>query len=1140
MRNIDRGFRKQIFSIRKLTLGTVSVAVGIFLCGAAVSNHQVAFANSEQQSHKQIKVSYQYVLEDELTADEKQHIIAELPTNSQEENQVYYMVYRCVSQEKLPHTAEQNMIFYGLSGMVCLASGFIILSDRKRKTKQMMIPLFFVTAASAFLYSHTALYAVQSQQLAKYNQLLTLDSQSVLPKGVDINGYRYIGFINGEATHSVVDSSGKNIYIDEVAPSISHKESELSVISTTKNMTTLDESAPVTTRETSVNEVSKESSKVVPIENSKETTKLINKETTSETTRVTTSQVTETTKVTTTQDMPKEILYHVSYQFTAEKELPQVLKERVLYTSQQVKNETILTTKEIDTSDYNDIVNDGIWHFIGWDKTIATVNKADVVFTGMWQFTPNTYKIQYAFEKDVNSSFDLPQSLRERLNGKTQSKVENGTSVTTDMIDTSDYVDTVHHGLWTFVEWTKTSEVVNKADVTVIGTWTFKENPVPELYAITYRFQSDTQDEVLPESVIALTPSQQTVAKGNAVTLIQPTEQEKRVEGGKWVFKGYAPTSLTHIQSDTEVVGTWHFEKNQYAVQYVFKSATEGKILPVEVNALKPHQVLVPHGQIFSPSAIDDTITTDEGVWTFVGYEPTIPVTVTQNTVFTGTWQFTPKSANRLYVNTNATQGGNGTEESPYNTLQKALTSTKEGDTIVLLSDVNLATSMANQELTIDKSITIDGRGHTIYGRGLSYSFEGEHTLLKDITLSSTPDGSNALYIYANDSHLIFDNVVTRTSATINSDGFTLVVGSHRTTVPATKGANIIFKNSPQPTEHRQSDGYSYTGTVFKEIILGDTYRDKTTPTTLILDRNVRIDSSERHPVGIRLSSEQHQNLGEVNVTLQENDKINYIDATNARDSKLNINYRTTQENLDIKGRIKHIQLNNSVVFFSKNFQGADTLTLDTVRDAVQLASNTQVSVGDIVSSGGVFVLPLTASVNVDNEIKGNLNVLINPVQFDVTEEKIYMTIQKGSLNTVTSHILFNERNGDADIYTLIKEEKVIRLIRQNNHTNTDTSLQKPMISIVDIEKDEDNRSLTVAVDIQGQGIISRKLVIIKESDDSIVKELPMDEHIYDVEVQGLEANTPYKIRLEVIYDLNDGKGTQTIIDTYMEAISLP
>ncbi|MBU0279254.1 YSIRK-type signal peptide-containing protein [Gemella sp. zg-1178] len=502
-----------------------------------------------------------------------------------------------------------------------------------------------------------------------------------------------------------------------------------------------------------------------------------------------------------------------------------------------------------------------------------------------------------------------------------------------------------------------------------------------------------------------------------------------------------------------------------------------------------------------------------------------------------------PEPTEKLYVNTSAESNGDGSKENPYNDLMDAIEAANDGEAVVLLGDVNLSTSMNNSTLTTSKSITIDGQGYTISGRDLSYSFKGDKTVLKNITLSSTQDGSTPQYIYTNHSSVTFDNVTTRPMGTQNQDAFILVVGSDSSDVATEKDVTVIFKNSPAPTEHVQGrDGKSYTGTAFKKIITANMNKNTSRKTKLKLDAHTRIDTSSSNPMGISLSSGNHMNTGEVSITLEGNSDINYIDASNASNSSLILKNRNGNKKLDIKNKINNITLNNSSVTFSNNVKDIDTLEMKNANDSVQVASSTNMNIGNIKSNGGKIKLGLNSSINVKNNISGNLNLSINPQKFEITDEsneRIYLTVGSGNLDEVNASIEFNEKSGDASNYKLKKESNKLKLVRKNqaNIAMKDEALAAPTASFT--EPEEEDGILNVFFDINGEGITSRKLIIKKASDDSTFKNITLGNMDFSYMLSDLTSGEKYKLKLEIEYDLKDGKGSQTLEVEYDKEVSV-
>ena len=188
------GEERQNFSLRKLAVGLVSVAVAcFFLMGTGLQTV------SAQESHT---VNYTYVLESDLTDEEKALLITSLPQVAEETDATYYLVYR--ANQVLPNTGTSSPL-----GTVALVAGLSLLvvvvlkgPDGKRKISRFLL----VTALGSQLLSPTVL-ALTSETLAAYNTQLSVHAGDALPAPVDIPGYTYLGFVENKLAHSVPTTS---------------------------------------------------------------------------------------------------------------------------------------------------------------------------------------------------------------------------------------------------------------------------------------------------------------------------------------------------------------------------------------------------------------------------------------------------------------------------------------------------------------------------------------------------------------------------------------------------------------------------------------------------------------------------------------------------------------------------------------------------------------------------------------------------------------------------------------------------------------------------------------------------------------------------------------------------------------------
>ncbi|WP_247928104.1 ZmpA/ZmpB/ZmpC family metallo-endopeptidase [Streptococcus mitis] len=184
------GEERQNFSLRKLAVGLVSVAVAcFFLMGTGLQTV------SAQESHT---VNYTYVLESDLTDEEKGLLVTSLPQVAEETDATYYLVYR--ANQVLPNTGTSSPL-----GTVALVAGLSLLvvvvlkgPDGKRKISRFLL----VTGLGSQLLSPTVL-ALTSETLAAYNTQLSVQAGDALPAPVDIPGYTYLGYVENKPALSV-------------------------------------------------------------------------------------------------------------------------------------------------------------------------------------------------------------------------------------------------------------------------------------------------------------------------------------------------------------------------------------------------------------------------------------------------------------------------------------------------------------------------------------------------------------------------------------------------------------------------------------------------------------------------------------------------------------------------------------------------------------------------------------------------------------------------------------------------------------------------------------------------------------------------------------------------------------------------
>ena len=97
------GEKRQSFSMRKLSVGLVSVTVAsFFLMSQGIQ--------SVSADHIESPIHYKYMTEGELTDEEKSLLVEALPQLAEESDDTYYLVYR--PQQFLPNTGFNPNCWY--------------------------------------------------------------------------------------------------------------------------------------------------------------------------------------------------------------------------------------------------------------------------------------------------------------------------------------------------------------------------------------------------------------------------------------------------------------------------------------------------------------------------------------------------------------------------------------------------------------------------------------------------------------------------------------------------------------------------------------------------------------------------------------------------------------------------------------------------------------------------------------------------------------------------------------------------------------------------------------------------------------------------------------------------------------------
>ncbi len=212
----------------------------------------------------------------------------------------------------------------------------------------------------------------------------------------------------------------------------------------------------------------------------------------------------------------------------------------------------VVTATQPQKDNVVDTINDGVWVFANYDAPSKAVNKANVVFTGKYNFVANVYDAEYKFTSATVGK-NLPASIVDYTDDINKAK---GTNLIAAAPRLDAVVDTDNDGVWHFDGYDVTNKVMGTENVVFNGKYRFEANK----YQVEFVFETENTNESLPNEVKALLPAlKNNLLNGANVTIDDLTVKKVQDANlkGSWEFLGWDQTSVTINKANKTVKGLW-------------------------------------------------------------------------------------------------------------------------------------------------------------------------------------------------------------------------------------------------------------------------------------------------------------------------------------------------------------------------------------------------------------------------------------------------------------------------------------------------------------------------------------------------------------------------------------------------------
>lgn len=163
-----------------------------------------------------VAIHYKYVTDTELSGQEKDLIVKDIPKIAEDSESTYYLVYRMDEKAQLgqlPNTGGQSSLTSVLTGGALASIGLLIFVVSKKKgKKKALLNVILVTGMGSGLAS--SVQAIENQLLLQYNQEYQLSQGDSLPLPRALSGYTYLGYIKKDKEINLQETAARDQKLD--------------------------------------------------------------------------------------------------------------------------------------------------------------------------------------------------------------------------------------------------------------------------------------------------------------------------------------------------------------------------------------------------------------------------------------------------------------------------------------------------------------------------------------------------------------------------------------------------------------------------------------------------------------------------------------------------------------------------------------------------------------------------------------------------------------------------------------------------------------------------------------------------------------------------------------------------------------